>query len=288
MKTHKIRFDPTKAFQIDLVGAGGNGSQMLGGLARLNMALIALGYEGFNVNLYDADIVSMANVGRQLFSVSDVGQYKSIVLIHRINMFYGTSWYAAPENYSRNNNHASIVIGCVDTKAARRSIHAIAQRSSLYWLDLGNRATDGQVVLGQPVGKGTPPRVRENMMASKERLPTVLELFPEMTNKKSPEDNTPSCSLAEALEKQDLFINQGLATFALNLLWQLLRHKEIDHHGYFVNLKSGRVAPIPCDPLAWERIAGVASRRTASLDKLTPWQRRSLHMKPKTAKRKTP
>lgn len=61
----------------------------------------------------------------------------------------------------------------------------------------------------------------------------------------SAEDNTPSCSLAEALEKQDLFINQGVATFALQLLWQFIREGGLNIHGYFINLETGKVTPLP-------------------------------------------
>jgi hypothetical protein len=34
--------------------------------------------------------VSRANVGRQLFSTSDVSQNKAALLIHRVNAFYGS------------------------------------------------------------------------------------------------------------------------------------------------------------------------------------------------------
>ena len=59
------------------------------------------------------------------------------------------------------------------------------------------------------------------------------------------EDNAPSCSLAEALERQDLFVNQTVTTFALQLLWKFIREGGLDIHGYFINLESGRVSPLP-------------------------------------------
>jgi hypothetical protein len=59
------------------------------------------------------------------------------------------------------------------------------------------------------------------------------------------EDNAPSCGLAAALERQDLFINQSVATFALQLLWSFIRSGELIHQGYFINLTAGRVTPIP-------------------------------------------
>ena len=61
------------------------------------------------------------------------------------------------------------VIGCVDTRKARRAIEKWALRFRvLYWLDLGNNASSGQFILGQPEN-----RVNQK---KKHRLPTVTEL----------------------------------------------------------------------------------------------------------------
>ena len=57
-------------------------------------------------------------------------------------------------------------------------------------------------------------------------------------------DSGPSCSLAEALEKQDLFINSTLAQLGCNLLWKLFRHGMIEHHGLYLNLSTMKVNPI--------------------------------------------
>lgn len=86
-------------------------------------------------------------------------------------------------------------------------------------------------------------------------LPCVTDLFPQIMDENEPEDDTPSCSLAESLEKQDLFINQSVSTFALQLLWQLFRNGGLDNHGAFINLASGMVTPLPIDPETWKRFA---------------------------------
>lgn len=49
----------------------------------------------------------------------------------------------------------------------------------------------------------------------------------------------------EALERQELFVNQSVVTPALQLLWQMLRHGRLDWHGAYINLKSGTMVPIP-------------------------------------------
>jgi hypothetical protein len=58
------------------------------------------------------------------------------------------------------------------------------------------------------------------------------------------EDSGPSCSLAEALEKQDLFINSTLAQLGCNILWKMFRHGMIEHHGLYLNLTTMKVNPI--------------------------------------------
>jgi len=52
----------------------------------------------------------------------------------------------------------------------------------------------------------------------KRRLPTVAELFPEIAVPSAKDDNQPSCSAAEALTRQERFINQNLAYQALGIL----------------------------------------------------------------------
>ena len=255
---------------VDLVGAGGNGSQMLTGLARLHLALLALGHPGgLAVRVIDPDLVSEANVGRQMFSPADVGFPKATVLVHRINMFFGLDWTAHCQPYQNVGHAGDLVIGCVDTAAARRSIAtAVKARWNAYWLDLGNEENTGQVVLGRWV-----KRLDQD---SGQRLPLVTELFPALLDKKRAESDAPSCSLAEALGKQDLFVNQTVATLALNLLWRLFRHGRIEHHGYFINLAFGSVVPMPVNPAAWARLRKAKPAKT---------QRGTRAAKPKPRKR---
>ncbi|MDN7763026.1 MULTISPECIES: PRTRC system ThiF family protein [Burkholderia cepacia complex] len=222
---------------VVLVGCGGNGSQMLTGLARLNHALTALGHPGLRVTAFDGDTVSEANIGRQMFSPADVGQFKSVVLVHRLNAFFGLDWIARPVQAGPQELvHAgpSITIMCVDSAAARAKLAPILARTSAYVMDLGNRASDGQVLFGNASGdaEGVP-------------LPWPYDVLPELIDTSVPEDDTPSCGLAEALERQELFINQAIVTPALGILWEFFRHGRLAWCGAFVNLKTGHVRPMP-------------------------------------------
>jgi PRTRC genetic system ThiF family protein len=245
---------------LALVGAGGNGSQMLTGLARLHTSIRALGHPGLEVIVYDPDDVSEANLGRQLFAPADVGRSKAAVLVTRVNAWYGTRWAAVPARFqAAADGDLNIIVSCVDSAAARVAIgKTIKQQNgggTYYWLDLGNRAADGQAILGIPAQD-------EQHEAYAFRLPTVLELFPELATDAArlDRDDAPSCSLAQALERQELFVNQAVVTPALQLLWQIFRYGRTTWCGAFVNLRSGRMSPLPVDPDAWERFGHHAGR----------------------------
>ena len=253
---------------VAVAGAGGTGSQVLSGLARMHLALTALGHPGLNVYAFDPDTVTEANVGRQLFSPSDLGANKAVVLINRLNCFFNLNWHAIPSRYHAGvaatrecAGNIDFLIGCVDSAAARRDL---AKTKFRYWLDLGNTDKKGQVILGtrtrpKRVALGVPltkvlggnaslsahQMVKYQQYHTPPRPKLVTEIFPELMNRRLKEDTTPSCSLAEALERQDLLINQSVATFGLQLLWQFIREGGLNIHGYFVNLETGRVTPLP-------------------------------------------
>jgi hypothetical protein len=75
-------------------------------------------------------------------------------------------------------------------------------------------------------------------------LPMVTDEFGELLSASETSDNTPSCSLADALTKQDLFINSALANVGASLLWQLFREGMLFNRGFFLNLKEFKTQPI--------------------------------------------
>ena len=105
-------------------------------------------------------------------------------------------------------------------------------------MDIGNLQYTGQVIMGT-VGKVLGHR----KAGQKQVLPTVIKKYPQMKRIKDA-DQGPSCSLAEALHKQDLFINSTLAQFGCNLVWKLFREGGLQYHGCFVNLETLSVNPI--------------------------------------------
>lgn len=250
--------------KVALVGAGGTGSRMLENLLNLHRAMIALGHPGgLHVTLIDDDIVSPSNVGRQAFYPCDTGTYKALTLINRANMAAQVTWTAIVDRVTTDSEGFSdfdLVIGAVDNRSARRAILTAienASRQRTYYLDMGNRSSDGQVLLGEVQGQ-------RSSDSGPIRLPHVGEMFPTLIDSKldRAEDDTPSCSLAEALQKQALFINPAMALAASSILWNLFTKGEIEHHGAFVNLDCLTTMPIPVDPDFWARLGVHTASRT--------------------------
>lgn len=163
-------------------------------------------------------------------------------------MSFNTNWSAQPIRIGNGRGlNSDIVIGCVDTRSARAAIVKSIVTNHAYYLDCGNSQNSGQVLIGELGNIKT--------MSRHDRLPTVADLFPEMVDPSlDKDDNTPSCSVADALRKQSLVINQTMANEAFNLLWILLRTGTLKYSGRFVNLESGISGPIKIDTNVWARM----------------------------------
>ncbi|MCO6148917.1 PRTRC system ThiF family protein [Flavobacterium sp. NRK1] len=257
METKKAHFiapellNPTNPISVCLIGAGGTGSQVLTGLARMSHSLQQLGHAGFQVSLWDDDIITDANRGRQLFAECEVGLSKATALITRTNRFFGTAWRAVEKAFTVDmaTGRNAIYISCVDSAAARFVIAEVLNDLDLsshradtprYWMDFGNSKDTGQVILSS-IRKIKQPKSEK--FDTVESLPFVTEEFGKLL-RQSNNDDTPSCSLAEALEKQDLFVNSVLAQMGCSLLWQLFRKGYTEQRGVFVNLGDFRAMPL--------------------------------------------
>lgn len=259
--TEDYIINPAHPVTVNVIGCGGTGSQVINSLARMNSALKALGHPGLFVRAIDPDKVSEANMGRQLFSPSDLDSYKCISLVGKVNRFFGTDWEAIPLLYNSASNitTANITISCVDTGIARKEIKSVLTNfNSLmpetesrryiepylipyYWLDFGNMMDRGQAVLGTIKNIKQPTKSKFTCIS---KLPTVDKIHPEIFKDSKNDNQGPSCSLAEALSKQDLFINTNLANMGLGILWKMFRELHIKYHGLYLNLDSMIVNPI--------------------------------------------
>ena len=110
-----------------------------------------------------------------------------------------------------------------------------------YWGDFGNGKDTGQEILST-IGTIQQPDSQKYVTVG--RLPFVTEEFGELLRTSEQTDDTPSCSLAEALEKQDLFINSTLAQMGCSLLWNLFRYGMTEYRGFFLNLHNFHAQPL--------------------------------------------
>ncbi len=109
-------------------------------------------------------------------------------------------------------------------------------------MDFGNGKDTGQVVLSTIASVKQP---KSEKFETVDILPFVTEEFGELLRQSENDNDTPSCSLAEALEKQDLFINSAMAQMGCSLLWQLFRQGMISERGFFLNLGDFRAMSLP-------------------------------------------
>ncbi len=259
MESHQLHPELLRRkVRVLIVGCGGNGSAIAAGLPYLHQALLVYGHpEGLHVTLLDPDIITPANCVRQPFSRSEIGLYKSVVLANRVNLFWGLDWEGIPERLDGKGKltGVDIVIGCVDTRAARAAIAKCVDDWSEvdYWLDVGNNADTGQFVIGEPLNR----RNRRKKL----RLRTISELFPEVIQGELDRNNEPSCSAAEALERQEPFVNPTLANHALSMLARLFRYGTISYHGGFLSLSSlSGLQALRIDPKYWQGLRMKARR----------------------------
>lgn len=254
--TDPYLLDPQHPVTVNVIGAGGTGGRVLTHLASLDTTLRALGHPGLYVTLYDPDVVEEPNLGRQLFSPSELGLNKAVCLISRVNNFFGNGWRAVGELFpatvgdAGKEHLANITITCTDNIKSRLDMDSFLKKvvesrpgdpyaTPIYWIDIGNSKTTGQVVLGT-CGKVKQPSSKEYKTVPSLKPITRMVNYSAIDVK----EQGPSCSQAEALEKQDLYINSTLAVFGCDILWKLFRHGWIEHHGAYVNLDTMRVNPL--------------------------------------------
>lgn len=253
-----------REIRVLVVGCGGSGSEMVDALVRLHASARGIGHAGIQLTLQDGDDVSPANVGRARFLPNDVGANKAALLARRYGLLFGMDIAALTHRCSARGIRAfgsryDLVITCTDSASFRVGVadHWRRRATDTLWLDLGNGSATGQSVLGS---LGLP--------AWGPRLPNVLDLFPGIRS--MPDDNKPSCSMAEALRSQNLFVNRWVVDAAVAMLWRLIAEGFVEHHGALVDMRALKMTPITINANTWsffgftEAVAGAPCPDAAS------------------------
>lgn len=114
---------------ITIIGVGGIGSRIGETLAEI----------GFDLSIWDDDIVKTENIGSQKFGYPDLGRLKVEALKTRWESQCQVSIDAHPEKYSGQKELSGIVIVGVDSKETRAKIWEFAKYNPLIPLYLDGR-----------------------------------------------------------------------------------------------------------------------------------------------------
>lgn len=108
-------------------------------------------------------------------------------------------------------------------------------------MDFGNAQFTGQVLVGTIRDKIAQPSSKEFIAMPKMNVITEEVSYSTLRDT----DSGPSCSLAEALHKQDLFVNSTLAQAGCEILWKMVREGRTLYRGAYLNMETFRLTPIP-------------------------------------------
>lgn len=195
--TDKYLLSPYHPVTVLVAGAGGTGYQVITSLARMSVALQALGHPGLHLTAFDPDTVTEANIGRQLFSETELRLNKATALVTRINRFFGYAWEARECRYpiitkegDKSVPLANIIITCTDNTRSRLDLWRFLkkyreyknndEKAPIYWMDFGNAQTTGQVMVGnirskisQPASSEYLPMPRMNVITEEVSYSTI-------------------------------------------------------------------------------------------------------------------
>ena len=97
--TDKYLLSPYHPVTVLEAGACGNGKQEINSQARKSVAILDVGHPVLHLTAFDPDTVTEANIGRQLFSETELGLNKATALVTRVNRFFGYAGEAREYRY---------------------------------------------------------------------------------------------------------------------------------------------------------------------------------------------
>lgn len=243
-------FDPHLHLrEVVIVGAGGTGAQIARSVARMIYDMRRAQLHPPALRVIDPDVVAEKNVGRQLFTAADVGQPKAVVLMRRFNLALGLEVSAVVEPFEAERHlpgstHSILLIGAVDNERGRQQL---AAAEGVLWLDCGNFANAGQVILGNTGKREWVLQQMETDTPIYRYLPNATLLFPQLLEPEAP-TITPPLSCADLMVgEQGLVINDLIAAIASQYIWKILYRRPIQSFASFIDGDSLAVrSPMIC------------------------------------------
>lgn len=255
------------AVSIALIGCGGTGSHLAQTLAKIAVHRRSIGGPELELLFVDGDLVEQKNVGRQLFSPSDIGKNKAEVLAARFNAVFGLQIAAQPSMLTAplrrlTSAGRGILVGAVDNAAARQQIAASLHHwgPKALWIDCGNHEHSGQVLVGSTAFQWELAKACAVPSMCVD-LPSPALVAPELLVPPTVQPiRAEDCAAAMEDNRQSLLINQAMATIAGQYLANLLFQGQITTFETIVDLES---LSMRSTPITAATIARYAAQATA-------------------------
>ena len=260
---YTVSLKGTERPKLVIAGCGGTGSLVAEGLCRL------LINSDLTLMLVDFDRVEPHNLLRQNFFAGEVGKFKSQALAERLSRQYGRRIGYSVMPYERDmfdepmgagmyhKAMSLIIIGCVDTAEARRSIaDSMSANWNNWWLDAGNGHHSGQVLLGNT---GQPEGLKESFDIASHtviKLPLPSLQLPALLIPPVEKIRPRDCAEAIADDEQSPTINQAMAMLVVDFIYRLLSGT-LTNMGAYIDLDAGTLQTVPATPATVARIVGL-------------------------------
>lgn len=248
---HRVEIGDPASMTVILAGCGGTGSFAALHLARIAYEVKRQGGPALQLVFVDPDHVEQKNIGRQNFCPAEIGQPKAYALASRYNLAFGLKIDALRAGIGaskviqdwrkRSYRGLAVVIGAVDSPAARREIEEAVKEASwggqrnIWWLDSGNDEHSGQVLLGN----GTRLEIDPALGCLELPWPGVQEPGIVTSSPAPAASDGLSCAELLALNMQSLMINQAMAGWIGVYASRLLLSRDLDIYQTWVDLRSG-------------------------------------------------
>ena len=240
-------FDPHLHLKtITIVGVGGTGSQVARIVGRMLYDMKRRGLHIPDLVLIDPDCVEIKNVGRQLFTAGDVGQYKAHTISKRLNLGLGLNSVAIAEpvsldHFERYSGH--LIVSCVDNHAARKVLHEI---DGLH-ISAGNHHASGQVCIGNSSDVTLIKRTLDRADGKIPYLPKEGLLFPALLEPEPDPapDTTLSCADLVLAGAQDIIINDWVSVVVGQYIHKILYREPIETFLSFISADTLTIRSLP-------------------------------------------
>jgi len=150
-----------------------------------------------------------------------------------------------------------IIIGCVDTPEARRSIaDGMSANWNNWWLDAGNGHHSGQVLLGNTQDIGRLKESFDSVGHTVSKLPIPSLQLPALLIPQVEKTRPRDCAELIEDDEQSPTINQAMAMLVVDFTYRLLTGR-LTNMGAYIDLDVGTLHTVPATPAIVSRMCGL-------------------------------